>query len=505
MKLLLKSTLAVVAVCALAATASAQKADNKLRWASNPSINAVDPYYNAFREATIVNAQMVWDTLVHKTPAQTAYQPLLAESWEWVDDKTLRFKLREDVVFHDGKPLTAADAVYTYNYVSNPDNKINVQSNVNWIDHAEQVDEYTFLMHLRGPFPPALEYLSSLLPILPDGFYGDNMTAGSNGRLVGTGPYKIVGFEPGASISLEKHDGYFENSPKGMPSFDAVEYRTIPDRATQIAELMSGGVDWIWRVPEDFREQLQAVPTVEVNTTETMRIGYLALNTQKAGDNPLKDVRVRRAVAHAINRPLIVENVVGAGSSVVDMACFRTQFGCVQDVASYEYDPQKTKELLAEAGYPDGISLSFGVIQSNAEWGAAITGSLESSGINISTEVTAYSAWREKVINNTIDVAYGSWGSYSINDVSAILNNFFRLGPDDMAQDAEISAALDRAAQTPDQVERAKAFEFALQRIAEQAYWVPLWVHPVSYAFDSDLNFQPFADENPRLYLSSWK
>ncbi len=505
MKLFLKSTLTATAVCAFAAAASAQQAENKLRWTSTSSINAVDPYYNALREATIINAQMVWDTLVYKTPEDDDFRPLLAETWEWVDEKTLRFKLREDVVFHDGVPLTAADAVYTYNYVSNADNKINVQSNVNWIDRAEQVDEFTFILHLKGAFPPALEYLSSLLPVLPEGFFGEDMTAGSNGRLVGTGPYMISGFEPGATIALKKFDDYFAGSPKGAASFDAVEYRTIPDRATQIAELMSGGVDWIWRVPEDFREQLQVVPTVEVNTTETMRIGYLGLNTQKEGENPLTDLRVRRAIAHAVNRPLIVENVVGAGSTAVDAACFRTQFGCIQDVMSYDYDPQKTKDLLAEAGYPDGISLTFGVTQPLSDWGGAITGSLEASGISISTEVTTYSAWREKVVTKAIDIAYGSWGSYSINDVSAILNNFFMLGPDDMAQDAEVAAALARAAKTPDQSQRAQEFEFALKRIAEQAYWVPLWVHPVSYAFSSDLNFQPYADENPRLYLSNWK
>lgn len=92
-------------VAALLATttvsAHAQQAENRLRWASAASITVVDPYYNALREANIINAQMVWDTLIYKTPEAPDYQPLLAETWEWVDDKTLRFKLREDVVFHD--------------------------------------------------------------------------------------------------------------------------------------------------------------------------------------------------------------------------------------------------------------------------------------------------------------------------------------------------------------------------------------------------------------------
>lgn len=506
MKKLWKTSLVATTVSLIALSAAAQQAENKLRWASTPSINAVDPYYNSFREANIINAQMVWDTLVYKTPESPDFMPLLAKSWEWVDEKTLRFTLREDVVFHDGGALTAADAVYTYNYVSNPDNKINVQSNVNWIESAEQIDDFTFLIHLKGAFPPALEYLSSLLPVLPDGFFGDNQTAGSNGRLVGTGPYMIVSFEAGTRIELEKFDDYFADSPKGAPSFDAVEYRTIPDRATQIAELMSGGVDWIWRVPEDFREQLQSVPNVEVETSETMRIGYLSLNNaSQAAEDPLKDVRVRRAIAHGIDRKLIVDQVVGPGSSVVDSACFRTQFGCTQDVMAYDYDPATTKALLAEAGYPDGVSLTFAVTQPMSEWGSAIVGSLEESGVRVSTDVTQYPAWREKVVNRSVDIAYGSWGSYSINDVSAILNNFFMLGPDDMAQDSVIAESLTEASQISDPVRRAELFDIALKRIAEQAYWVPLWVHPATYAYNSELEFQSFADENPRLYLTHWK
>jgi ABC-type transport system substrate-binding protein len=220
-----------VAVAALmsAGTAQAQQQDNKLRWASTVSITAPDPYYNFHREAMILNGQLVWDTLIYRNPENGEYEPLLATSWEWTDDVTLVFTLREGVKFHDGSDFNAADVVYTYNYISNPDNKINVQSNVNWIAGAEALDDYKVQLKLKAPFPPALEYVSSLHAMLPEGFFGDNNAANIDGGLIGTGPYKFDSFVPGTSMSLSKWEGYFDGSPKGDPALGAIEYRAIPD------------------------------------------------------------------------------------------------------------------------------------------------------------------------------------------------------------------------------------------------------------------------------------
>lgn len=502
----IKRTIAAGLVALLAASGSvtAQQSENTLRWASAASITNIDPYYNAYREAMIINGQLVWDTLIYKTPDSDEFQPLLAKAWEWVDDKTLRFELREDVVFHDGVPLTAADAVYTFNYISDPANDINVQSNVRWIDHAEQTGEHSFLLYLDAPFPPALEYIASLHAILPEGFFGDTKQAGANGRLVGTGPYKIESFKPGDSISVTKSERYFSDSPKGKPGFDRIEYRFIPDQTTQVAELMSGGVDWIWRVPKDVAEPMTGRQGLTVQAGETMRIGFLYLNGREMdGGNPLTDQRVRQAIAHAINKPLIVDQIIGEGSSAIDSPCYRTQFGCTQDVVRYEYDPEKARKLLSEAGYGEGIEIDL-VTLFQGGWTEAVAGFLEQAGIRTNIELLKYSAMRERVKNNELHVQHTSWGSYSINDVSALLNNFFTLSPDDMARDAELSDALVQATQTTDRAERKRLYDFAVKRISERAYWVPLWVHPVVYAHDSGLEFQSYPDENPRLFLAHW-
>lgn len=483
--------------------ASAQKADNILRWASNAPLTTVDPYFNYHREAIILDGQLVWDTLIYK-PAEGPYEPLLATSWKWIDNTTIEFKLRKDVTWHDGKPFTIADAVYTFNYVSDPKNGVNVQSNVNWIAGAEAADDETLRLTLKKPFPAALEYVSTLLPIVPEGFYGDKGVAGSNGRLVGTGPYEIKEFVPGSTIRLAAFNGYFDGSPKGKPTFAGVVYRNIPDTSTQIAELLSGGIDWIWRVQPDQAKSLAGMPGIKTLSDETMRISFLSMNLRDMeGGNPLQDIRVRQAIAWAIDRNEIVKQVIGTGSNVINSPCFRTQFGCVKDVNEIGYDPEKARALLAEAGYPNGLSLKM-VSYENREWVEALSGYLAAVGIKLDVSVLDYKTARDRVVNNQANLMMGNWGSYSINDVSALLNNFFTMSPDDQARDQTVADALLAAAQTADPEARMKDYDYAVRRIAGELYWYPLWTHPTTYAFNADLDFRSFPDENPRFFLDRW-
>ncbi len=489
----------------LAGSALAQKSADTLRWASTASITAVDPYFNAHREAMIVNGQLVWDTLMYRDPTSGEYKPLLAKSWRWADDLTLEVTLRDDVKFHDGIGLTADDAVYTLNYVSDPKNKVNVQSNVNWIKNAEKTGPYTFKLNLKAPFPPAFEYLSSLIAILPKDFFGAGGVAGGNGRLVGTGPYRITKFVPGATIDVERFDGYFAGSPKGKPAIKKIQYRVVPDSATQMGDLLSGGLDWMWYVPADQAKRLGSVKNVSVQAAETMRFSFLSINTREmATPNPMLKPKVREAIAHAVDRAKLAQYVIGAGSSVPLAACFKTQFGCRQDVAQFKYDPALSKKLLAEAGYPNGLTIELAAFR-NRDWTDAVAGYLNAVGIKTNITFLQYAAAYEKVTNNTAHVYLGDWGSYSINDASAILNNFFTLSQNDMAQDKELAGWLNTASGTVDAKVRKTNYDKAVAKIASEVYWVPLWVHPVVYANSADLEFRAFADENPRFFLARWK
>jgi peptide/nickel transport system substrate-binding protein len=247
------------------------------------------------------------------------------------------------------------------------------------------------------------------------------------------------------------------------------------------------------------------VKKLTVKPAETMRISYLGFNMRDMpGANPVQNLKVRQAIAHAVDREKLVKHVIGEGASIPKAACYRTQFGCRQDVAQYEYDPAKSKKLLAEAGFPNGLTVDLVAFRSR-EWTEAVAGYLNAVGIKTNVSVLPFPAAHDRVLNNTLHVYLAEWGSYSINDASAILNNFFTLAPNDIAQDKELAALVKTASSTTDSKVRVATYNKALGRIADQVYWQPLWVHPVVYAHSADLDFKPFADENPRFFLTGWK
>lgn len=484
----------------------ADRSNDTLRFATKQACATVDPYYEAHRESVLFTGMMIWDTLIYRDPETGEYKPLLAKSWTWVDNKTIDFELRKDVKFHDGIPFTAEDVVYTFNYVSDPKSKVSTQSNVNWIKNAEMLDKYRVRLNLVKPFPAAIEYLANLLPILPVDFFGEGGVAGGNGRLVGTGPYKLVEFVPGKHTICEINPNYFENSPKGKGYINRIEFRTIPDQATQAAELLSGGTDWIWYVPQDQAKRLAESGKVTVQPAETMRVSFLYFDvTGKTGFEPLKNYKVRQAIAHAIDREAIVKYVMGPGARVCHTPCYPGQFGCEESaVVKYEFNPEKAKRLLKEAGYENGFKVKIYTWKSR-EWSEAVAGYLQRIGIKADVNLLPYTAVREKVHGNQVPILHGDWGSYSLNDASAIINVFFTQTKDDYAMDDELTNWLNQASVSVDPEERKMLYRKALQRITGSLYWLPLNIYGSIVAHSKELEYTPWPDANPRFFLARWK
>ena len=354
--LLLMSAVALV-VGVAGNEAMANKANDTLVYASNSEPENVSPYHNNLREGVII-ARNVFDTLIYRDPATGKYLPQLATKWTWVDPTTLDLTIREGVTFHNGDPLTADDVVFTLNYVVSPEAKVVTKQNVNWIKSAEKIGKDQVRIHLVGPFPAAIEYLAGPVPIYPEKYFKKVGLTGFSKAPVGSGPYRITAVESGKGVTMEKNTHYWKGSPEGQPSIGKLVFRVIPDAETRMAELMTGGIDWIWRVPKDQMTQLKSVPNISVLSAETMRVGFLQFDALGRTPEavPLKDVRVRQAISYAIDRKSIRDNLVGGGSRIMNSACFIDQFGCTdKGVPTYAYDPAKAKKLLAEAGYPNGF------------------------------------------------------------------------------------------------------------------------------------------------------
>lgn len=488
-----------------AGPALAGKKDDTIRFATDQAPESVDPFFNNVRIGVILGAQ-IWDTLVYRDPKTNEYKGNLAKSWKQIDERTIEFELREGVKFHNGEAFDADSVVYTLNFVANRDNKVTTQQNVNWIEKAEKLGQYKVRVVTKKVFPAAIEYLAGPVVIHPAKYYAEVGPQGMNAKPVGTGPFKVAAYTPGKSITLERNADYFKDSPKGTPKIGKVEIRFIPDRQTQMAEALSGGVDFIMHVPKDQAEQAAKVPHLQVVSGETMRIVFMQFNTQDGAPTPaLKDIRVRQAIAHAIDRESIVKNIVGAGSRVLHTQCFPSQFGCTDEGAPrYEYNPDKAKKLLAEAGFPNGFDTEIFAYRERNQTEAMIN-NLQAVGIKAKLTFSQYAAMRDAVRAGKSSLSHQTWGSFSVNDVSASTPVYFTFEADDITRDPEVRDLLVKGNNSVDPNARKQAYQQALERIAENVYSVPLWSLPVFYVATKDLNFSAYPDEMVRFWEMSWK
>ena len=284
-------------------------ADDTLNIAWGGELATLDRYYNVPREGIIVG-RLVWDSLLYKNPETREFEPLLAESWRFLDATTMEFELRRGITFHNGEPFDADDVVFTLNHMSNPDNGVLTQRNVNWIMDVVKVDQYTVQLKIKQPTPTALEFLGGPLLIYPNEYYSAVGSEGMGNKPVGTGPYKVTEFNPGASITFERNESYFADSPKGQPKIGKIVQRTIPDNNTQIAELFAGTVDWIWKVPRDQAERLKTNRNITVANEQTLRIGYSVSAVERARlvqpifQDPYSSLNPRMTVSGIVGLPL---------------------------------------------------------------------------------------------------------------------------------------------------------------------------------------------------------
>ncbi len=277
-------------------------------------------------------------------------EPWAAESYEVLEGGLrLRFTLRKNITWFDGHPLTAEDVEFTYRLMIDPETPTAYAENFKAIESFTLVDRFTFEVSYAQPFARALSTWASL--ILPRHVLEreDLLDTPYSRHPMGAGAYKLVKWEPGRRIVLEANEDYFE----GRPNIDTVVYRFIPDTTTMFMELKSGNLDMMTLSPQQYLYQTEG-PLWERGFDKfeylSSSYAYLGYNLRR----PLfADVRVRRAMAHAIDKQEIVKGVLlGEGQSTIGPYKPGTW---VYDthIKDYSYDPARAKDLLAQAGWRD--------------------------------------------------------------------------------------------------------------------------------------------------------
>lgn len=283
---------------------------------------------------------------------QRTLAPMLATSWKPVGKDTWRLKLRQGVTWHNGDPFTAADVKFTIERALDPKNKSSQASFYSVVKDVKVVDAHTVDIHTDGP-QATLPVRLTLFPMVPEKYLtkvGDKAFAA---HPVGTGPYRFSDYQANDHLTVTANPDYWGDKPH----FQKVVYDFISSDSSRIQALQSGGVDFIVNLPPDSIKTIDGTNGLRAASVRVDRGMVLYMDTVHGG--PLANVKVRQAINDAIDRQGIVDNLLHGLGQPISSTVVPDFLGYDQSIKPYPYDPAKAKQLLAQAGYPHGFSLTL--------------------------------------------------------------------------------------------------------------------------------------------------
>ncbi|MCM3472655.1 ABC transporter substrate-binding protein [Brevibacillus borstelensis] len=496
---------AVLLVLALGLTGCSQSSSGtggqkELVVAFDSDVPTMDPHMHNEPNAITTNWH-IFDSLLFLS-RDLKIEPGLAESYEQKDDTTWIFKLRQGVTFHNGEEFNADAVKFSLERVLNEKQKSPQRGNISAISAVNVLDPYTVEIKTKDPYnllPHRLFYLS----IVPPKYVQEVGDQEFAQKPVGTGPYKFAEWVKGDKIVLEANENYF----KGAPTIKKVSFRVIPEVATQIAELQSGGVDIIRMVPPDMLAQLEGNPQLAVTSTPLLRVYYMAFDTKK---KPFDDARVRQAMNYAVDIDTIVKKVLADKAVRTPAGVNPNHFGFDESIKPYPYDPEKAKSLLKEAGYENGFETEIHYFTPGI--GQQITDAVISdlSKVGIKAKAKFYpesSSFVEKQRAGDLPFRLGHWGSYSVYDADAILQPMFDSKGvyGKYFNTPQLDALINEARSSVDQDKRKALYSQAQQLIYKEAPWIFLFSPMDNQAYNAKLQFQARADERIYAYEIDFK
>lgn len=411
----------------LSAVAIAQDYDpnGSLTFATN-----ADPTLNPWNASAVIESNLIntilFDQLVRYDPVDLRPAPGLAESWEAAEDGlSWIFHLRQDVVWSDGERFDAEDVAFTFNgAILRKELGANRASTFTPVDRVEIVDDFTVRFVLNRPFSSLPYYLAYYSGMLPEHVLGDAenplMVAEFNkGTPVVTGPYRVDEFVSGAYVRLVPNERYWGETPK----LASITFQIIPDANAQVAQLLAGTLDMVSVTNPALLAGVSRNPNLEV-IRQSQNIWYfVALNTD---DARFQDVRVRRALLYAIDRDAMIDAILeGYGTKATGPIAPLLQAFYDPDVASYDFDPERAKALLAEAGWTpgaDGVLQKDGerltIVMPTGQFGYLVPATLlvqqywQDIGVEVQVETIEWNAFIQRaVVNRDYDAMLAWWST----------------------------------------------------------------------------------------------
>ncbi|QKS72913.1 glutathione ABC transporter substrate-binding protein [Paenalkalicoccus suaedae] len=451
--------------------------DSNLVIATTSDIVALDPHGSNDVPSSAVQTN-IFETLLMQSE-DMELEPLLATSWEATEDNVWRFELRDDVEFTDGTPFNAEAVKANLDRVLDPDVASQRAFLYEMVEEVVVVDEFTVDFVTEYPFAPLPSHLahSGGGMISPEAIASDYeaMEAGGqpgdylNENPIGTGFFQFESWNPGAEVVLTRNDNYW-GEPAGVES---VTFRVSPEDLTRISELETGSAHIIYPVSPSDQERVDGTEGVSVYTQESLSLSYIGFNVEA---EPFDDPLVRQAVTMAIDNDMLNEGVMQGTATPAVGPIGSNVFGFSDEVEGLEFDQERARELLAEAGYPDGFDTTIWTNDSRERMDVAelVQAQLAEIGVNAEIEVLEWGAYLENTADGqhdmfilgwvtvTGDADYGMYALFHSDNQGEAGNRSF------YAND-EVDALLDQARQESDEATREDLYEQVMEILVEEA------------------------------------
>ncbi|GEN88868.1 glutathione ABC transporter substrate-binding protein [Oceanobacillus sp. FSL W8-0428] len=435
----------------------------------------------------------IFETLVTQDENMEV-QPLLAEEWEQIDDTTWEFKLRQDVKFHDGSDFNADVVKANIDRTLDPDVGSPRAIMYNMISEVEVVDDYTVHFKTEYPFaalPAHLAHPGGVMiskdqieedyAAMEDGEDAGNVISANP---QGTGPFKYDEWQPGQYVRLVNNEDYW-----GEPALlDSVTFKVVTEDLTRIAELQTGDSQVANSLSPSDVAQIEGSDHLSVQAQDSLALSYLGFNMEK---EPFDDVRVRQAIAKAIDKEEILSGIYDDVGIPAHTPIAPSVFGYSEDVKDQEYNIEEAKELLAEAGLEDGFSTTIWTNDDRQRIDTAtnIQAQLKEIGINAEVRTVEWGSMLEQTANGEHDMFVFGWTTVTGDADNGLYplfhsDNLGESGNRTFTVDPELDDLLDQARQEGDPDERLELYRQTQELLAEITPMV--YIHHQQYLLGVD-------------------
>ena len=446
--------------------------------------------------------QAVWgsvmEPLIDADYEKRGYQGVLAVSWQ-MKGTQLQFKLRKGVRFHDGTPFSAKDVIASFKRIMTDKQSLQAP-NLENIKEMDAPDDFTVVLSLKKADANALEDINSRVVMKQS--VAEKMGEADNPP-IGTGPFKFVSWDRSGQFVIRRNENYWGQPPK----IDEVIYKNIREDAARIAALEAGQADIISNLPPHEVERLKSNRRLRVQPVQGLRPIFLVLSpAYKPLDNP----KVRRAITQSIDRDRIIKLVLEGNAYPLRGMLGPQVFGYDPNAKAYPYDPDKAKQLLTEAGLPNGFEIDYhsptGRYPKDREVAQVIVEQLSKVGIRANLKTPEWSIFNTDYKNGKY--AFYLTGRGSLTDADTLFQQYFRTGMTKRVlgySNPKLDEILDTEQQTFDVKKREKLLWEAHRIILEDAPAVPLWNAMDIYAHRADLVWTAPPDEKVQLKQAYFK